>query len=159
MKAGRVYRKRIKHYEEPGHLRELTFCCYHRLPLLTNDTWREMLSRAIDAASERHRWRLTAFVFMPEHVHLLFFLLPGASKVSHLLNSIKRPYSYRIKQILVANHSPLLERLTVHQRPGITTFRYWQEGPGYDRNIESQLALVGSIDYLHLNPIRRKLCR
>ncbi len=64
------HRKRVKHYEDPSHVRELTFSCYWRLPLLTNDVWRETLSRAIDAASQRHQWRLAAFVFMPEYVRL-----------------------------------------------------------------------------------------
>ncbi|MGO8747835.1 MAG: hypothetical protein ACLQNE_17820 [Thermoguttaceae bacterium] len=29
----------------------------------------------------------------------------------------------------------LLERLTIRQRPGVKTFRSWQEGLGYDRNL------------------------
>ena len=37
------------------------------------------------------------------------------------------------------------------------TFRYWQEGPGYDRNLESEAAVLAAIDYIHLNPVRRKL--
>lgn len=31
------HRKTIKQFHEPGHLHELTFSCYRRLPLLTND--------------------------------------------------------------------------------------------------------------------------
>jgi putative transposase len=129
------------------------------MPLLTNDTWREMLSRAIDAAGQRHHWRLTAFVFMPEHVHLLWFPLPAASKTEHLLKAIKRPYSYRIKQILAEHCSPLLGRLTIRQRPGVTTFRYWQEGPGYDRNLDNEQSVLAAIQYMHENPVRRGLCR
>lgn len=153
------HRKLIKHYEEPGHFRELTFSCYQRMPLLTNDSWREMFSQSIDAAADNHGWCLTAFVFMPEHVHLLFYPLPGASGVDELLKAIKRPYSYRIKQLLVKSRSPLLDRLTIQQRPGIKTFRYWQEGPGYDRNLETERAVQAAIDYIHLNPVRRQLCR
>ena len=36
-------------------------------------------------------------------------------------------------------------------------FRYWQEGPGYDRNLTSPEAVNGSIEYIHLNPVRRGL--
>jgi putative transposase len=152
------HRKLVKHYENLGHARELTFSCYQRMPLLTNDCWREMLSRSIDSAADRHNWRLTAFVFMPEHVHLLFFPLPTAAEISELLKAIKRPFSYRIKQLLIEHHSPLVERLTIRQRPGVTTFRFWQEGPGYDRNLETEAALLAAIDYIHLNPVRRQLC-
>jgi hypothetical protein len=70
------HRKRVKHYDEPGHLHELTFSCFQRRPLLTNHQWRCMLSECIERATERHGYTLHAFVFMPEHVHLL--VLPGA---------------------------------------------------------------------------------
>ncbi|MCE9547770.1 MAG: transposase [Planctomycetia bacterium] len=152
-----VHRKRVKHYEDLSHCRELTFSCYKRLPLLTNDDWRSKLSRAIDKASERHHWRLTAFVFMPEHVHLLFYPLPTAAKIDKLLWSIKRPVSFQIKQSLPTTSS-LSKRLTVQQRPGVTAFRFWQEGPGYDRNLETEKAVLAAIDYIHLNPVRRGLC-
>lgn len=157
MKFFPQHRKRIRHYHESGHIHELTFSCYQRWPLLTNDVWRGMLSVAIDRAMARHRYRLAAFVFMPEHVHFLVYPLSEASKIDALLKAIKRPFSYRIKQLLLQSRSPLLARLTVQQRPGVTTFRYWQEGPGYDRNITKVSTVLAAIDYLHNNPVRRGL--
>ena len=112
------HRKTVKHYEEVRALHELTFSCYHRMPLLTNDVWRRMLAESITAATERHSFDLVAFVFMLEHVHLLVLPTNNQSRISSLLKAIKRPYSYRIKQLLMMNNSRLLERLTVHQRPG-----------------------------------------
>jgi len=46
----------------------------------------------------------------------------------------------------------------VKERPGKYCFRFWQEGPGYDRNILSANAITASIDYIHLNPVKRGLC-
>ena len=43
------HRKRVKHFHEPGDLHELTFSCYRRMPLLTNDDWRYRLARSLDA--------------------------------------------------------------------------------------------------------------
>jgi putative transposase len=80
------------------------------------------------------------------------------ARIDRLLFAIKRPFSYRIKQFLIEAHSPLLEKLTINQRPGISTFRYWQEGPGYDRNLMNAFAVQSAIDYIHLNPVRRGLC-
>ena len=37
-------------------------------------------------------------------------------------------------------------------------FRFWQEGPGYDRNLNTCRAVEAAIDYIHLNPVRRGLC-
>jgi putative transposase len=41
------------------------------MPLLTNNVWRGMLSVAIDRAMNGQGYRLVAFVYMPEHVHLI----------------------------------------------------------------------------------------
>jgi len=153
------HRKQIRHFHEPGDLHELTFSCYRRMPLLTNDLWRERLCRSIDKAMNRWRFRLVALVLMPEHVHLLVFPTENPLQIDRLLSAIKQPYSVRIKQSLVATGSPLLRRLTVQERPGKTAFRYWQEGPGYDRNLSTERAVMSAIDYLHDNPVRRRLCR
>ena len=32
--------KRVRDFDEPGHLHELTFSCSRRLPLLTGERWR-----------------------------------------------------------------------------------------------------------------------
>jgi len=60
---------------------------------------------------------------------------------------------------LIASGSPLLKKLTIQQRPGITTFRYWQEGPGYDRNLTESSTIVAAINYIHENPVHRGLCK
>jgi putative transposase len=148
------HRKRVKHYEKPGFLRELTFSCFQRRPLLTNHQWRCLLSECIDRATERHGYGLSAFVYMPEHVHLLVVPGPAASGIDALLKAIKRPYSFRIKRLLQELKSPLLKTLDVQQRPGIRSFRYWQEGPGYDRNLDQVETVLAVIDYFHLNPVK-----
>jgi len=153
------HRKQVKHYDEPGHVHELTFSCYRRLPLLTNDDWRGRFARAIDRAMERQRFQLAAFVFMPEHVHLLVWPQSPTSRISRMLSNIKQPYSAEIKRLLVAERSPLLKKLTVRERPGKQCFRYWQEGGGYDRNLWEGKALDAVIDYIHLNPVRRGLVK
>ena len=153
------HRKRVRHYDEPGHCHELTFSCYGRMPLLTNDLWRRLLSEAIDWANAKHDYNLTAFVYMPEHVHLLVFPGSGASKIDSLIRAIKRPYSFRIKRLLEEGNSSLLRRLTIRQRPGVETFRFWQEGPGYDRNLDQPDTVISAIDYCHSNPARRGLVK
>jgi putative transposase len=152
-----IHRKRVKHFYDPGHCHELTFSAYRRQPLLTNDLWRTMLCQSIGRATKRHHYRIIAFVLMPEHVHLLVYPDAEAAGIDELLKAIKRPFSFRIKQLLVQSKSRLLERLTIRQRPGVTTFRFWQEGPGYDRNLTHAKSVLQAIDYLHNNPVRRGL--
>jgi len=149
--------KTIKHYHEPGDLHEFTFSCYHRRQLLTNDAWRGYLASSIDEAGEQFRFNLVAFVFMPEHVHLLVYPLERGPALSSFLAAVKRPVSAKMKCDLQRAASPLLARLTVRERPGKYSFRFWQEGPGYDRNFQEQRSVLSSIEYIHLNPVRRKL--
>jgi putative transposase len=157
MTAGRLHRKLIKHYHEPGDLHELTFSCYHRLPILTNDLWRQQLSRTIDEAGRQTQIELAAFVFMPEHAHLLVVPMSCTPEIDRYLALVKQPFSKWVKQRLLDTHSRLLDRLTVQERPGKTSFRFWQEGPGYDRNLNVPSTIEAAIDYIHQNPVRRGL--
>jgi len=158
MSAQRPHRKSVKHYHEPGHFHELTFSCYRRMPLLTNDCWREDLARAIDNANREHKFRFVAFVMMPEHVHLLVDPELAKPNIGLYLARVK-PCSKDVKSQLVAANSPLLKKLTVRERPGKTCFRFWQAGPGFDRNLDTPEAITASIDDIHRNPVTRELCQ
>ncbi len=88
MEDRQPHRKRIRHYDELGDFHALTFSCYHRWKLLTNDPWRVFLARAIDDAFVAENCCLAAFVFMPEHVHLLMVAAGGtvdSERVSRLV--------------------------------------------------------------------------
>jgi putative transposase len=152
------HRKRVKHFHEVGDVHELTFSCYRRMPLLTNNAWRTELSRCINAACERTGGKLAAFVYMPEHVHLLVWGLRCKEEVSDLLSRLKRPLSVAVRADLEAKNSRLLTKLMVRERPDRLVFRYWQEGPGFDRNLYTVKAVQGSLDYIHTNPVKRGLC-
>jgi hypothetical protein len=58
-----AHRKTVRHFHEVGHLHELTFSCYQRMPLLTNDTWREKLARCIESAGKETAFDLVGFRF------------------------------------------------------------------------------------------------
>ncbi len=153
------HRKTVKHDDAAGEAHELTFTCYRRLQLLRLESRRQLLADAIDRALQTQHYQLIAYVFMPEHVHLLVWPLADATGIAKLLFAIKRPVSYRIKQRLIEEGDPLLETLTIRDRPGHTSFRFWQEGPGYDRNIRKDETLRAAIEYIHRNPVRHGLVR
>jgi putative transposase len=152
-------RKTVRHFHEAGHLHELTFSCYHRMPWLTNDSWRDILARCVEAAGKEWAMQMVGFVFMPEHVHLLVYPTELNPSISCYLARIKQPFSKQIKEILVGQESRLLSKLTVQERPGKYCFRFWQEGPGFDRNLFSSEAISSSLEYIHNNPVSRELCR
>ena len=150
-------RKHVKHYHEPGDLHELTFSCYRRRTLLDDDKARTLLCEGIERAISGDDFRLVAFVLMPEHVHLLVCSMVPKPEIDRLLFAIKRPFSYRIKKHFEKTGDPHLAELIVPERPGKMTFRFWEEGGGYDRNISVARTIEASINYIHHNPVRRGL--
>ena len=104
---------------------------------------------------------LVGFVLMLEHIHLLVYPLTHSETgdIPDYLSQLKEPFSKEVKQLLTDAKSLLLKRLTVRERPGKTCFRFWQEGPGFDRNLFTPAAIQASLDYIHNNPVQRGLCR
>ena len=150
--------KRVKHLNVHGHARLLTFSCFHGKPLLTNSAWLTLFSQRIDWATSHHEVRLIAFVYMPEHTHLLVWPEVESFLIEKFLYAVKKPFSDCIKRILVSTSNPMLQELTMQERPGKRAFRFWQEGPGHDRNFTSLNSTIKAAEYIHNNPVRRGLC-
>lgn len=150
--------KTVRHFHEPGDLHELTFSCYVRRPWFLNESRCAALSECIDAAFREQSFHLVAFVIMPEHVHLLVEPRKAKPDIGLLLARIKQPFSKWMKQELMQSNPSAIDELTVRERPGKNCFRFWQEGPGFDRNLYTPAAVLASLDYLHTNPVKRGLC-
>ncbi len=65
----------------------------------------------------------------------------------------------RVINQLKKKNAPLLEHLRVRERPGKWCYRFWQEGPGYDKNIWSIQRAIEKACYCHRNPVQRGLVR
>lgn len=90
-------------------------------------------------------------------MHRLVFPLDREPAIDDYLAAVKRPVSADVKRDLLRAGSSLIKRLTIRERPGKEAFRFWQEGAGYDRNLQNAATVMSSIEYIHLNPVRRKL--
>jgi putative transposase len=153
------HRKQLQRFHDPGDIHELTFSVYRREKLLTNNAWRRYLSESITQSCQENRCFLAAFVYMPEHVHLLIWGIQSKEQVSDFLAAAKQPMSGRVRSDLEATESLLLDRLLIQERVEKQVFRFWQVGVGYDRNLKTVKAVQASIDYIHHNPVARGLCR
>ena len=147
--------KRIRHFDVPHHAHELTFSCYHQLPLLNNDRTRSWLAAAVHRARETHYFHVWAYVFMPEHVHLLLWPTQPSYSTGRILQAIKQPVARRELNYRRAHGPAALERLAKGQQHA--PHRFWQDGSGYDRNVTSVETLQSMVDYIHNNPVRRRL--
>lgn len=149
------HRKRCVRYDLPGHAHELTFSCYRRRPFLTSVGACTLLANAMANARRNHRFRLLAYVFMPEHVHLLLWPREADYSVSAILKSVKQSVSHRVVSQL-RDHNPHGLRLVATGKP-TKPYRFWQAGGGYDRNITEMSTLERAANYIHMNPVRRGL--
>jgi len=149
-------RRRRRNYNVPGDAHSLTFSCYRRYPFLSSERICLWLADAIEKARRELAFALWAYVLMPEHVHLLIWPRQREYDISAIRHSIKEPVGRKAIEFLVETNSDWLERVT--RRRGNRVERLmWQSGGGFDRNIDKPTTLWQEIDYIHLNPERRKL--
>ena len=152
----RLHKQRRKNLNIPGHAHELTFSCYRRFKFLAREQTCRWLAEAIDTARVKHQFSLWAYVFMPEHVHLIVCPQQPEYDIASIRKSIKEPIARKAIRHMEEESPQGLEKIT-RQRGHRTERLFWQSGGGYDRNIEQPATLERMIDYLHANPIRRGL--
>jgi len=145
-----------RNYDEPGHAHELTFSCYHRFQFLRAERTCEWLHDSIAAARSKLDFDLWAFVFMPEHVHLIVHPRRPIYDIATIREAIKEPVGRNAVKFLRNEAPEWLERIRVKKGNRLRHL-FWQSGGGYDRNITEPRTLLKMIDYIHENPVRRGL--
>jgi putative transposase len=147
------HRKKLRRIEAIGDVRFLTFSCFHRLPLFDNDAIKDAFAETLDAARSHTRFRLIAWVVMPEHVHLM--IVPSLPKhpMPEILRHLKGGFANRVLRQWRELGAPILARIT----DGRGKLRFWQAGGGYDRNIRSAEEFEEKLNYIHANPVNRGL--
>lgn len=158
-------RRTMRRQEQLNAPRFLTFSCFHRLRLFQNDAIKNVFASALAAARAEHRFRLFAWVIMPEHVHLLIVPRPAvgfrdgrqifasASTVRAILHDLKGSVSRTVLARWRQLRAPVLARLA----DSAGRRHFWQRGGGFDHNTRHEWSLLEQIQYMHHNPVRRGL--
>ncbi|MFN0012744.1 MAG: REP-associated tyrosine transposase [Phycisphaerales bacterium] len=155
-------RKTSRRQRPDGGLHYLTFSCYRRLPLLGTARLRDAFVAALARAHKQHRFKLLAWVAMPEHVHI--FLMPTAARG----NDWSQGHGSSLPSILIGLKKPVAERVIGRWKDlrwnGLSSvadsrgrIHFWQPGGGFDRNVRDVAELVREVRYIHQNPVRRGL--
>ena len=155
MKPNQTHRKLCRRYNLPGHAHELTFSCFRQQKFLIWERTCLYLVEALQKAREKHDFSLWAYVFMPEHVHLLLCPRYQDYSIAKILQSIKQPVGRRCIMYLKHHNPAGLQWMKTGQTD--PPYRFWQDGGGYDRNITQENTLIEVVKYIHQNPIRRGL--
>jgi putative transposase len=152
-----MFRKTRRFIDEPGHAHFFTFSCARRLPLLKSEHARNWLADSLNRVRQKQRVALWAYVFMPEHVHLLLKPLGSDVEMNKVSAAIKFPVARQAhKHLAATGRVDWIQKLTV-KKGAREVFQFWQPGTGYDENLENARSLREVIDYIHANPVRRGL--
>jgi putative transposase len=149
-------RRRRQNFNDPGDAHELTFSCYHGYQFVKAERTCNWLKQAIDEARVEFDFALWAYVFMPEHVHLIVWPRRPDYDISDIRQAIKEPVGREAIEYLEVHAPHWLPRIT-RKRGKRTERLFWQSGGGFDRNIKTTKTLLATIEYIHLNPVRRGL--
>ena len=149
-------RQHRQNYNELGHAHELTFSCYKGFQFLKAERTCEWLAEAIEEARVDWSFNVWAYVFMPEHAHLIVRPTEREYDIADIRKAIKAPVGSKAIQYLLVNAPDWIPRIT-RKRGKKTERLFWQSGGGFDRNVIKPDTLMNMIDYIHMNPVRRGL--
>ncbi len=149
-------RQHRRNYNEVGHAHELTFSCYKGFKFLQAERTCEWLAESIETARVDWRFDLWAYVFMPEHVHLMVRPREAKYDIADIKKAIKSPVGRKAINHLLVEAPDWITRIT-RKRGKKSERLFWQSGGGYDRNADRPDTLMNMIDYIHMNPVRRGL--
>jgi putative transposase len=121
-----------------GDLHFITFCCYHRRPLLRTTVARNLTTEILGQVRADLGFGLVGYVLMPDHLHLLVDEC-GAVKPAQAMETFKQRVSCRLRGVKVGV-------------PGAEDEPFWPRRY-YDFNVYSEVKL----HYLYANPVRGKL--
>jgi putative transposase len=150
------HRKKLHHYNTPGHAHELTFSCYRRSNYFSDPAACDIFLRVLTEARLQSRFRLWAYVVMPNHVHVLLWPFEQKYDIARIDSGIKGVTSKRYAIYLFETDRERYYNFIVKSR-GKEMFRFWQHGGGFDRNLWNAKAIHHSIEYIEANPVRRGL--
>jgi putative transposase len=141
---------------EPGHAHELTFACIHNLAFLKAELTCQWLAESVNEARTEFDFHLWAYVFMPEHVHLMVYPNQPTYDVGAILKAIKEPVGRKAIKHLREHAPAWLPRITQKHGKRLER-RFWQPGGGFDHNATDPKVILRMIEYIHGNPVRRRL--
>jgi putative transposase len=144
--------KGLKRRYGQGHLHFITCSCYRRLRLFASVPSKNLFVKILGEVRDRYGFSLVGYVVMPEHIHLLISEPPRGTP-SMIMQVLKQCVSRRLRRKRRAPTRQL--RLRFHGLDAALP-QFWQPR-FYDFNVWSQKKFVEKLQYMHMNPMKRKL--
>lgn len=155
--------KGLRRYYGNGDLHFITFSCYRRLPLLGTVGARNIFVEELPQGTGGIRIFLVGYVVMPEHVHLLMSE-PKKGTPSTVLQMLKQRVSRILRDQRCSVALSVPPSKTEGGAPASSACRkrvdelpqFWQPR-FYDFNVYSHGKKNEKLEYMHANPVTRKL--
>jgi putative transposase len=148
-------RNPLRRYYGRGDLHFITFSCYRRLAFLAMRRSRDRFVKILDEVRTRPGFRLIGYVVMPEHVHLLLSE-PENSRPSKIVQVLKQKVSRALRG---RGKKPVAGQLSLpFSRLAMDEPAFWQRR-FYDFNVYSSRKLKEKLEYMHANPVNRRLVK
>ncbi len=145
----------LKRYYGKADLHFITFSCYRRLPLLKTVRARDLFVQELGRVRDEMGFRLVGYVVMPEHVHLLISE-PKQGTPSTVLHKLKLQVSRKMRK---RRRDGSAEQLRLPLEEGTETPRAFWQARFYDFNVYSRGKMKEKLNYMHANPVIRKLVK
>ena len=113
----------------------ITFSCYKRQPFLIAPTAKDTLLNILEKTRHQQGLRIAAYVFMPEHIHLL---------------------TNEPSKDTLATFLQIFKQLSARQLKSSDQKQFWQRRY-YDFNVFTTDKYVEKVLYIHKNPVTRGL--
>lgn len=143
----------LKRFYGQKHLHFITFSCYRRLPLLKTARARDIFVQELGKIRDEMGFRLIGYVVMLNHVHLLMSE-PKQGTPSSVLHKLKLRVSRRMRKRRRSSSATQL-RLPFEKEKGPPR-AFWQ-ARFYDFNVYTNGKKIEKLNYMHANPVKRKL--
>jgi putative transposase len=145
--------RKLKRYHGRGDLHFITFSCYERRVLLGTVRARDLFLKILEEVRRRFASSVVGYVVMPEHVHLLMSE-PKKYTLAKLMQVLKQRVSHAMRRRRRRGVSGQLSLAFPVSFAGLR--RFWQRRY-YDFNVYSSQKVREKLDYIHTNPVKRRL--
>jgi len=129
-----------------------TFTNLNWIKVLDDDRCKGIILDSLEFMVINKRARIYAYVIMPNHIHLIWWI-----EEDHSLPEVQRDFlkftAQHIKYHLVAQKSPLLGHLSV--KASDRKIQIWQKH-GYSFPLFKPKTILQKLNYIHRNPVRNK---
>ncbi len=145
---------KLRHYDNLGTARFITFSCYRRYPVLRQDLVLSLVVEQLAAIRKEHNIKLLGYVLMPEHVHLVLHP-PDGVRLGVVIGQMKARAALAILAAWSDRGLVAPQQLVV-ANGGRRKHSIWQRRC-YDHNCRTPETVREKINYCHNNPVTRKL--